>query len=145
MALHPLSILKAIVGVSGDAVELDDESMLPAPHDTLTAWDYWLSRAQRRANEQIQDWNGGTVPAPTPAAFEDAEVLLVQAEIIIHHGITATLSPDEIQTGAVGDGSKMRWTRIPESERGVIGSRLRNQARSLVRGEPENLPEVTVA
>ena len=145
MALHTVTLLKAIVGVTGDAVELDDETILPAPNDSVTAWEYWLSRAQRRAGEQIEAWHGGAMPDPVPSAFEDAEVLLVQAEIVIQHGITATMSPDEIQTGAVGDGSKMRWTRIPEMERGAIGTRLRNQARALVTGGPENLSTVTVA
>jgi hypothetical protein len=132
MMVNELETLKALVGVSGDSLSLDDQTVLAGL--SQTAFEFWLDAAATAAGLDIARWLGVTpVALPATTATRMAEVLLVQSEIVHQFGICTALSEARIKVGG-DDGNEIDIRHIAAEERALEAESLRRRAYRLVTG-----------
>lgn len=131
--VNELETLKALLGVGGDSLGLDDQNELAGV--SQTAFGFWLEAAATAAALDIARWLGVTVPdLPATSATRMAEVLLVQSEIVHQFGICTALSEARIKAGG-DDGNEIDIRHIPALDRALEAESLRRRAYRLVTGK----------
>lgn len=131
--VNELETLKALVGVGGDSLGLDDQTELAGL--SQTAFGFWLETAAASARLDMARWSGvAAVDLPTTAATRMGEVLLVQSEIVLQFGICTALSEARIKVGG-DDGNEIDIRHIPAADRALEAESLRLRAYRLVTGK----------
>ena len=128
--INELPTLKAMVGVDGETLAVDDVTQLSGPE--TTAWELYLSGAAEMAGDDLTNWLGET-PTVT-VRTRNAEVLLVQAAIVLQFGVVTVLSPEQIKKG--GDkGTDTRIRHLSPDERQAEAEQLRRRAYRMLTGK----------
>ena len=128
-----LETLKALVGIDGDSVSLDDTTTIAGLGKT--AYEEYLDGLLQIAGETLAGWAGLSVEAlPDTAVYRRSHVLVVQADIVMDHGVVTALAPEEIQAGG-STGDRIKFRRLNTGERLVEYEQLRRRAYRAVTGQ----------
>lgn len=132
MMVNELETLKALVGINGSSLGLDDQTQIGVLEQT--AFEFWLGAAASHASMDMARWLG-VAPAELTVnpSLRMAEVLLVQSEIVLQFGICTALSESRVKVGG-DDGNEIDIRHIPAIERAIEAESLRRRAYRLVMG-----------
>ncbi|MBE7439119.1 MAG: hypothetical protein HS115_11730 [Spirochaetales bacterium] len=134
--------LKALLGVDGDTLGLDDRTAIAGLEQT--AYEFWLETCAASAALDLARWLGLPVAdLPVTPSLRQAEVLLVQSEIVQQFGLLTALSPARMKVGG-DDGNEFDFQHIAAEERSVEAESLRRRAHRMATGEdaPGSFAEV---